>query len=88
MRSVLRRLLATAAVAGVAVTLQMTGPGASSSSTSIMAVPLAAFPVPVHDGRGLSVRDEVPKPRPQLTGFHRSLVRLGRGDQEQPGAEP
>lgn len=85
MRSVLRRLLATAAVAGVAVTLQVTGPDASSSSTSIMAVPLAAFPVPVHDGRGLSVRDE---PRPQLTGFHRSLLRLRRGDEEQPGAEP
>ena len=89
MRSVFRRLLATAAVAGVAMTLQMTDPDASSSSTSIMAVSLAAaHPTPVHDGPGVLLRDPVPEPRPQLTGFHRSLVQLRRGDEEQPGAEP
>ena len=88
MGSVFRRLLATAAVAGVAMTSQMTGPDASSSSTSVMAVSLAAHPTPVHDAPGVLLRDPVPKPRPQLTGFHRSLERLRRGDEEQPGAEP
>jgi hypothetical protein len=82
------RLLATTAVAGVAVTLQMTGPGTSASSTSVVAVPLAAFQMPVHGGSGPFLRDEVPEPRPKLAGVHGSLVQLRRTDDEQPGAEP
>ncbi len=79
MRSVLRRLLATAVVAGVATTGL-----AASSSTSVVAVPAAAVTVPVHGGSGL---DGVCEPRPELAGFHRSLMLIRRTDEEQPGAE-
>jgi len=75
-------------MAAVAVTLQMTSTGASSSFTSVVAVPPAAFPMPVHGSRGPLLRDEVPEPRPRLAGFHRSLVQVRRTDEEQPGAEP
>jgi hypothetical protein len=82
------RLLATTAVAGVAVTLQMTGPGASASSTRVVAVSLAGLPVPVHGSSGLFLRDEVPEPRPTLAAVHRSVVQLHRTSEEQPGVEP
>jgi hypothetical protein len=77
-RSVFVRLLMTTAVAGVAVRLP----------TSVVAVPLAAFPVPVHGDSGLFLRDQVPRLRPQLAGDHRPLVQLRRTSEEQPGVEP